>query len=118
MRPKEGDIVLVDWRDARPREPNKIRPAVVIEAPFFGEDYPNVILAPLSNDDPNLAFEEFSVRLDPNQSNGCTKVCWILGHSLAATSFSRIRRTRSTISYEQLSELRSKIARAIGITQS
>ncbi len=26
-----GQIVLVDWRDALPREPNKRRPAVVVE---------------------------------------------------------------------------------------
>lgn len=26
-----GQIVLVDWRDALPKEPNKRRPAVVVE---------------------------------------------------------------------------------------
>ena len=27
-----GDIVLADWRDALPKEPNKRRPAIVVEA--------------------------------------------------------------------------------------
>lgn len=46
-----GQIVLVDWRDALPKEPNKRRPAVVVEdAELFHPSYPNVILVPLTAD--------------------------------------------------------------------
>lgn len=114
-RPLEGEIVVVDWRDARPKEPNKIRPAVVVEGPLFGEDYPNIIVAPMSEDDPTLTFREFSVRIEPNERNGCTKTSWVLGHSLTTASLSRIRRTRTRISNEELRELREKIAFALNI---
>jgi mRNA-degrading endonuclease toxin of MazEF toxin-antitoxin module len=41
-----GQIVLVDWRDALPKEPNKRRPAVVVEdRGLFDDAYPNLILA-------------------------------------------------------------------------
>lgn len=115
-RPKQGDIVLVDWRDARPKEPNKRRPAVVVEAPVFGDNYPNIIVAPIADDDPEIIFEELSVRLHPTASNGCTKACWIVGQSVTATSLSRISSTTAAISSEQLRELRGKIARAVGIS--
>ena len=37
-----GQIVIVDWRDAIPKEPNKVRPAVVVEDhELFDESYPN-----------------------------------------------------------------------------
>lgn len=47
-----GDIVIADWRgDGLPQEPNKRRPAVVIEdQTLFGSDDPNVILVPLTDD--------------------------------------------------------------------
>jgi len=42
-----GRIVIADWRDALPREPNKLRPAVVVEdETLFDPAYPNVILVP------------------------------------------------------------------------
>lgn len=47
-----GQIVLADWRgDALPKEPNKRRPAVVVEDDgLFAPAYPNVILVPLTED--------------------------------------------------------------------
>ena len=42
-----GQIVLVDWRDALPKEPNKRRPTVVTEdSGLFDDTYPNLILVP------------------------------------------------------------------------
>ena len=46
-----GQIVIVEWRDALPKEANRRRPAVVIEdAELFDPAYPNVILVPLTED--------------------------------------------------------------------
>ena len=49
---RAGQIVLADWRgDAMPREPNKRRPAVVVEDEgLFAPTYPNAILVPLTDD--------------------------------------------------------------------
>ncbi len=49
---RAGQIVIADWRDALPKEPNKLRPAVVVEKELlFAPNYPNVILVPLTDDD-------------------------------------------------------------------
>jgi mRNA interferase MazF len=41
----------MDWRDALPKEPNKLRPAIVVEgSELFDPDYTNVILVPISED--------------------------------------------------------------------
>ena len=42
---RAGQIVLADWRGgARPNEPNKLRPAVVVEDDgLFAPFYPNAI---------------------------------------------------------------------------
>jgi mRNA interferase MazF len=49
---RAGQIVLADWRgDAMPKEPNKRRPAVVVEDEgLFAPTYPNAVLALLTED--------------------------------------------------------------------
>ena len=74
---RAGQIVLADWRgDAMPKEPNKRRPAVVVEDDaLFVPSYPNVILVPLT-EDAALAIPDLSVAIDPTTENGCSKPCW------------------------------------------
>lgn len=73
-----GQIVLVDWRDALPREPNKMRPAIVVEdSELFGPSYANVILVPLS-EDRELAPSDLLLPIAPTPENGCTKPCYAL----------------------------------------
>jgi mRNA interferase MazF len=110
-----GQIVLVDWRDALPKEPNKRRPAIVVEdGELFGPSYPNVILVPLS-DDGDFAIGELALVIDPTPENGCTKRCYALSCYLATTSKQRLRPTQSRILAEQLSIIRRQIAFAIGL---
>jgi mRNA interferase MazF len=110
-----GQIVLVDWRDALPKEPNKLRPAIVVEdGELFDSSYPNVILVPLS-EDRELASPDLSVDIDPTRENGCTKRCFALSSYLAATSKRRVRPTQSRILPEQLAVIRRQIALAIGV---
>jgi mRNA interferase MazF len=92
-----GQIVVVDWRDALPKEPNKLRPAVVVEdESLFDPAYPNVILVPLSEDQ-RLAIPDLSVAIDPTPENGCS------------------RPTASRITESQLLAIRGQIALAIGL---
>jgi mRNA interferase MazF len=110
-----GQIVLVDWRDALPKEPNKLRPAIVVEdGELFGPSYPNVILVPLS-EDRELAPTDLLLLIDPTPENGCTKTCYALSCYLATTSKQRIRATQSHILPEQLFAIRRQIALAIGV---
>ena len=110
-----GQIVLVDWRDALPKEPNKLRPAIVVEDDdLFGNAYPNLILVPLSEDQ-ELAPEDLRLPIDPTPENGCNKRCYALSCYLATTSKHRVRATRSRILPEQLDAIRRQIGLAIGV---
>ena len=85
---RAGDIVVADWRDAAPKEANKQRPAIVVEAPLFAAAFPNVILVPLT-DDPGLVIPGLTVAIAPTAENGCTKPCWAISYIITATSKSR-----------------------------
>ena len=111
-----GQIVVADWRgDAVPKEPNKLRPAVVVEEDgLFAPGYPNTILVPLT-EDAALAIPDLSVAIVPTTENGCAKPCWAVSHLVATTSKARLRATQSRIAREQLALIRRQIALAIGI---
>jgi mRNA interferase MazF len=110
-----GQIVIVDWRDALPKEPNKLRPAVVVEdETLFDPAYPNVILVPLTEDQ-RVAIPDLSVAIDPTAQNGCTKRCYALSHCVATTSATRVRQTASRIAEDELLAIRRQIALAIGL---
>jgi mRNA interferase MazF len=111
-----GQIVLADWRgDARPKEPNKRRPAVVVEDDgLFAPGYPNAILVPLS-DDAELVIPDLAVPITPTLENGCNKPCWAVSHLVATTSKARLTATSSRITTDQLATIRRQIALAVGI---
>ena len=110
-----GQIVVADWRDALPKELNKLRPAVVVEdEALFDPAYPNVILVPLT-EDRRLAIPDLSVAIDPTPQNGCSKRCYALSHCVATTSAKRVKPTRSRITADELSAIRRQIALAIGL---
>ena len=110
-----GQIVIADWRDALPKEPNKLRPAVVVEdEALFDPLYPNVILVPLT-EDRRLAIADLSVAIDPTPQNGCTKRCYALSHCVATTSAARVTPTSSWIERQELTAIRRQIALAIGL---
>jgi len=112
-----GQIILADWRgDALPKEPNKRRPAVVVEDDgLFAPAYPNVILVPLT-EDAALAIPDLSVPIAPTAENGCGKMCWAVSHLVATASKARLRATRSRITPGQLAAIRRQIAIAVGLT--
>lgn len=110
-----GQIVLADWRDALPKEPNKLRPAIVVEdGALFGPSYPNVILVPLS-DDSDFGMADLSLVIEPTPENGCSKRCYALSHCVTTNSQQRLTPTRSCILPEQLDIIRRQIALAIGV---
>jgi mRNA interferase MazF len=110
-----GQIVLVDWRDALPKEPNKLRPAIVVEdGELFAPSYPNVILVPLSEDQ-EFVVSDLALLIEPTSENGCTKRCYALSHCVTTNSMSRVTPTRSRILPEQLQIIRRQIALAIGL---
>jgi mRNA-degrading endonuclease toxin of MazEF toxin-antitoxin module len=114
---RAGQIVVADWRgDAMPKEPNKLRPAVVVEDDgLFAPGYPNAILVPLT-EDKALVIPDLSVAIAPTAENGCVKPCWAVSHLVATTSKARLRATASHITDEQLATVRRQIALSVGVT--
>jgi mRNA interferase MazF len=113
---RAGQIVLADWRgDALPKEPNKQRPAVVVEDDgLFAPSYPNAILVPLT-EDAALAILDLSVAITPTAENGCSKPCWAVSHLVATTSKTRLQATPSRITQPQLVAIRRQIVLTVGI---
>lgn len=111
-----GTIVFVDWPSgALPKEPNKFRPAVVMEDDgLFGPNYPNVIVVPLT-EDADLAMPDLSVIIDPTLENGCTKRCYALAPSVGSVSIARVCGAASRIAGEQVRRIRVVVAEAIGL---
>jgi mRNA-degrading endonuclease toxin of MazEF toxin-antitoxin module len=115
MSHSAGQIVLVDWRDALPNEPNKRRPAIVVEdSELFDPSYPNLLLVPLA-EDRHRAIADLSVEVLPTPENGCTKPSYALAHHVTATSKRRVTETASRITEGQLAEIRRLIGLAIGL---
>lgn len=104
---------MVDWRGgALPHEPNRLRPAVVVEDhELFPEAYPNTLVVPLTRDE-GLAHRSFAERIEPTPDNGVDETCWALGHHVTSVSLRRVKPTRSRIAAEQLSSIRERIALA------
>jgi len=113
---KAGDVVIVDWRGRTlPKEPNRLRPAVVVEDDaLFDPGYPNIIVVPLTTDQ-LLAIPELAVIIDPAPDNGCKQRCFALAPSVTSVSASRVKGTASFIRPDQLEQLRRRIAEAIGV---
>ncbi len=113
---RAGQIVLADWRgDALPKEPNKRRPAVVVEDDgLFSAAYPDAILVPLT-DDAALAIPDLAVAIAPTAENGCSKPCWAVSHLVATTSKRRLEAALSRVTAEQLGAIRRQVALAVGV---
>lgn len=113
---RAGQIIVIDYRDALPKEPNKIRPCVVVEdADLFDPSYPNVIVVPLT-DDERFVIPALAVQILPTPENGCTKLSYAAAHCVTTTSKQRIGQvTASSVTDEQLTLIRHRIAECIGL---
>jgi len=120
---KAGQIVTVDWRreptdpgqDPQPPEPNKLRPAVVVQdTDLFDTAYPTVLVVPMSGDSA-LAIPDLSVVLQPSPTNGCKKVSYLLPQNLTCVAKTRITAaTQSQITPAELQQLRQLVVLTIG----
>lgn len=123
MELKAGQIVAVDWRkepadpaqDPQPPEPNKLRPAVVLQdTELFDPAYPTVLVVPMTGDSA-LAIPELTVVLQPSTTNGCKKVSYLLPQNLTCVAKKRITAaTQSEITPAELQRLRQLVVLTIG----
>ncbi len=110
-----GEIVLVDWRrDGRLGEPNKLRPAIVVEnSRAFSDGHATAILVPLSGD-ALMVIPGLALAIEPETENGCTKRCWALSYLVTTLSKTRLRGTHSRITPDQLQTVRNQVVVAVG----
>jgi mRNA-degrading endonuclease toxin of MazEF toxin-antitoxin module len=110
-----GSIVIVDWRGgAQPKEPSRLRPAVIVEDhELFPDEYPNTLVVPLTRDE-GLAHGSFSECIEPTDDNGAETTCWALAHHLTSVSLRRVSPTVSSITADQLASIRRRVTVAVG----
>lgn len=106
---------MVDWRSGSlPKEPNRRRPAVVVEdTELFPAAYPNLLVVPLTRD-AGLAHQSFAEPIEPTARNGVTARCWALSHHVTSVSLWRVEATGSHVTANQLASIRQRIAISIG----
>lgn len=112
---RAGQIVTADWRDAIPKKPSRLRPAIVVEdSELFDPAYPKVVLEPIT-EDARLGIADLSVAILPSAENGCTMPCIALATHVTATSKARVKPTGSAITPKQLAAIRARIGIALGL---
>jgi len=120
---RAGQIITVDWRkdpndpgqDPQPPEPNKLRPAVVVQdCELFDPAYPTVLVVPMTGDRA-LAMADLTVVLQPSSTNGCRKVSYLLPQNLTCVAKTRITdATDRCVTPAELQQLRQLVVLVIG----
>jgi len=113
---KAGQILWIDFRkDALPKEPNKLRPGIVVEdSDLFAAAFPNVVVVPCTT---ALTFEvsDLCVQIVPDEGNGFDRVNWAIAHNVTTASKARIVKvTDFSISAKDLAEIRTRIVETLG----
>jgi len=111
-----GQILWIDFRkDALPKEPNKLRPGIVVEdSGLFALEFPNVVVVPCTT---ALTFEvlDLCVQIEPDKHNGFDRVNWAIAHNVTTASKARIvKETNYHISLQHLAEIRARIIETLG----
>lgn len=103
---------LARWR--LPREPSKLRHAVVVEDhALFPDGYPDMLVVPLTRDE-GLAHRSFAEQIEPTAENGAETTSWALAHHVTSVSLRRVTATNSRVTPAQLANIRERVALAIG----
>ncbi|SRR5579872_151640 len=115
-RPTSGSIVIVDWRRGGiPTEPNKLRPAVVIEdSALFDDMHASCIVVPLTTDQ-GLAIPALSVAIDPSAENGCRTRSYALAFNVTTVSLTRVKPTSHRVTMSQVETIRHRIGICMGL---
>jgi mRNA interferase MazF len=120
---RAGQIITVDWRkdpndpglNPLPPEPNKLRPAVVVQdCELFEHACPTVLVVPKTGDHA-LANADLTVVLQPSSTNGCRKVSYLLPQNLTCVAKTRITdATDCCVTPAELQQLRQLVVLVIG----
>lgn len=105
------------WPGALGKEPNKDRPALVVQdSALFGNTFPNVVVVPCARY-PDFAVESLCVAIDPDPSNGLTAVSYAIGHSVTVVAKERLGKQRGSVPPKILAAIRATIAETLGLVE-
>lgn len=81
---------------------------------LFDPAYPTVLVVPMTGD-PSLAIADLTVVLQPNSTNGCRKVSYLLPQNLTCVAKTRITdATECCVTTTELQQLRQLVVLVIG----
>ena len=112
-----GDILVLNWRgDGLPKEPNTIRPCVVVEDhDIFSDAHQTILVVPLTTRG-LMVIAQLSVRIPPTATNRLEHESYAPAYMVTAASKQRIDGDPiGRITTAQLDSLRAYIAESIGI---
>lgn len=116
-RPLAGEIVVVDWRGGRDGlEPGGLRPAVVVEAPgILAEDYPQLLVVPLTRHSRFAQMDALVQRIEPSQESAAPEVCWAVCHHVTSVALRRVRHTAARVSDAEMAGIGTRLRAALSL---
>ncbi|MGB3692038.1 MAG: type II toxin-antitoxin system PemK/MazF family toxin [Spirulinaceae cyanobacterium] len=102
--PKRGEIWLVNFDPTIGSEIKKVRPAVVISSDAVGK-LPIKLIAPITNWKPYFSQNFWHVKIEPDTTNGLTKISAIDALQLRGVDLQRFIRKLGSIAEVTMSEI-------------
>lgn len=110
--PKRGEIWLVNFDPTVGAEIKKVRPAVVISSDAVGK-LPLKLIAPITDWKPYFSQNFWHVKIEPDATNGLTKVSAIDALQLRGVDLQRFIRKLGYLSEVKMSEIATTIVTVI-----
>jgi mRNA interferase MazF len=110
--PKRGDIWLVNFDPTVGAEIKKVRPAVVISSDAVGK-LPSKLIAPITDWKSYFSQNFWHVKIEPDATNGLTKVSAIDALQLRGVDLQRFIRRLGNLSEVKISEIAATIVAVI-----
>lgn len=110
--PKRGEIWLVNFDPTLGAEIKKVRPAVIISSDAVGK-LPIKLIAPITDWKPYFSQNFWPVKIDPDATNGLSKVSAIDALQLRGVDLQRFIRRLGNVSEVTMLEIAAAIVAVI-----
>ncbi len=114
MRPKRGEIWLVDFEPTIGSEIKKIRPALVISSDAINK-LPIKLVSPITDWKPYFAANFWHIKIESTPSNGLSKISALDALQLRGLDVQRFIRRLGTISEKTMAEVAIAIVTVIEV---
>ena len=114
MKPKRGEIWLVEFEPQRGAEIQKTRPAVVLSIKEI-EKIPIRIVVPVREYKAHHEQIIFFIALQPTRDNGLSKISSVDCTQVKSFAFERFIKRLGTVTSSQLKEITDAVGLCIGV---